>query len=213
MGELIMIKKIWISVIGMLLLFSSNASANTYDISPFNLPSGFSVSGTIETDGTIGLLSTINVVSWNISISGTPSFSITPANSSINSTVFSNVTATAEELQVAFPDGVLQFNFTGPFSSTVPDCGNCIESGLSLARFDFGRNQQGLVLSDSDDSTPNIIVFNDQVVPAGETFYVGGRLAAVTSNTTAVPIFSPVGIIVMMGSLLWIGRRFKYIKS
>src|SRR5512134_2436348 len=82
-------------------VLGGRAEALTYQITPVNLvASGVSFTGTVTTDGTI-------------------EFTITPANSELNDTVFRNVTASADDLQAAFPDGNFQFNLISPFTTTV----------------------------------------------------------------------------------------------
>jgi len=129
-------------------------------------------------------LTPTNLVDWSVIVSGPVEFTITPANSELNDTVFRMVSATADEIHVAFPDGNFQFNLIGPFTTTVPACSNCQESGVQLFRSDFGRNDQGLSLQDFGDGDPSIDDFQGPVVPTGATFYVAATI--VPEPTTAL---------------------------
>jgi hypothetical protein len=158
--------------VGVVVL-AGRGQALTYQITPVNLAvSGASFTGTITTDDTLGPLDPENVVDWSVVVSGPIEFTITPANSELNDTVFRMVSASADEIRVAFPDGNFQFNLIGPFTTTLPQCGNCQEGGVQLFRSDFGRNAQGLSLQDFDDNDPLIDDFQGPVVAGGATFYV-----------------------------------------
>ncbi len=151
--------------------------ALTYAITPVNLTaSGTSFTGTITTDGTLGAITDANVTDWTIDVSGPITFTITPANSFLNPTVFSMVSATSTELTVAFPNGNLQFNLDAPFTTTVPACDDCDEGAVQLFRSDLGRNAQGFSLQDATDSDPNIEDFQGPVVTGGATFYLAGTV-------------------------------------
>jgi len=156
---------------------AGRAEALTYQITPVNLvASGVSFNGTVTTDGTIGALAPENLVDWNIAVSGPIAFTITPANSELNGTVFRNVTASADEITVAFPDGNFQWNLIGPFTSTVPSCGNCEEGGVQLFRSDLGRNTQGFSLQDFTDGDPDFSDFQGPVVTGGATFHLAATI-------------------------------------
>jgi hypothetical protein len=159
------------------LLAAGAARALTYQVTPVNLAaSGFTFTGTVTTDDTIGALAAENLVDWNILVSGPLTFTITPANSHLNDTVFRLVSATADEIRVAFPEGNFQFNLEGPFTSTVPACGNCDEGGVQLFRSDFGRNHQGISLQDFTDQDPDFSDFQTPVVTGDATFYVAATI-------------------------------------
>jgi hypothetical protein len=156
---------------------SGRSDALTYQITPVNLAaSGFSFTGTITTDGTLGALAAEDVVDWSILVAGPLTFTLTPANSHLNDTVFKNVSATADEIHVAFPEGNFQWNLEGPFTSTVPSCGNCTEGGVQLFRSDFGRNHQGIALVDFTDDDPHFDDFQTPVVADDATFYLAATL-------------------------------------
>jgi hypothetical protein len=147
--------------------------AQVYQITPVNLSvSGTSFTGTITTDGTLGPLAPSNVVDWEIGVSGPIAFTITPANSGLNETVFSLVSATADDLRVTFPDGNLQFNLLAPFTATVPACSSCEEGAVQLFRSDYGRNAQGFFLQDVVDDDPFIDDFEGPVVTSGAMDYL-----------------------------------------
>jgi hypothetical protein len=151
--------------------------AATYQITPvLLLDSGITFTGTITTDDTVGALAPSNLTDWSVQVSGPIELTITPANSELNETVFAMVSAVADEVRVAFPDGNFQFIFEPPFTTTVPTCGNCDESGLVLLRSDFGRNLQGLFLTDGDDSDPSIEASQSPVVVGDDTYYVAATL-------------------------------------
>lgn len=158
-------------------VLAGRVEALTYQITPVNLvASGVSFTGTVTTDGTIGALTPANMVDWNILVSGPIVFTITPANSELNDTVFRNVTASADDIQVAFPDGNFQFNLDAPFTTTVPTCSNCDEGGVQLFRSDLGRNAQGFSLQDFTDNDPSFSDFQGPVVTDGATFYLAGTI-------------------------------------
>jgi hypothetical protein len=115
-------------------------------------------------------------VDWSVTVSGPIEFTITPANSELNDSVFRMVSATADEIRVAFPDGNFQFNLLGPFTTTVPRCSDCPEGAVQLFRSDFGRNIQGLFLRDLDDGDPSFDDFQGPVVTGGATFYVAATI-------------------------------------
>lgn len=155
---------------------ASGAQALTYQITPVNLAaSGASFTGTITTDGTLGALTPANLVDWSVVVAGPVAFTITPANSELNDTVFAMVSASSAEVRVAFPDGNFQFNLIDPFT-TLPECSDCREGVVQLFRSDFGRNVQGLSLRDLVDSDPLIEDFQDPVVTGDATFYVAATL-------------------------------------
>ena len=177
-------------VLGTLAL-ATGASALTYRITPVNLAaSGITFTGTITTDGTLGPLTDANLVDWNVAVSGPIAFTITPANSQLFDTVFRGVTASADEIRVAFPDGVLQFVLIAPFTTTVAACGDCEESDVQLFRSDFGRNTQGFALRDFDDGAPSLENFQGPVVTGGETSY----LAAVVVPEPASAVLVGLGL-------------------
>ena len=160
-----------------LLALATRAPALTYQITPVNLAaSGITFTGTVTTDGTLGALTEANLVDWSIAVSGPIAFTITPANSALFDSVFRNVSASADEIRVAFPDGVFQFDLTAPFTTTVAACGNCEESGVQLFRSDFGRNAQGFFLEDFDDHDPSFDDFQSPVVTGGETSYLAATV-------------------------------------
>jgi hypothetical protein len=174
------------------LVLATGARALTYRIVPVNLvATGITFTGTITTDGTLGALTEADLVDWNVAVSGPIAFTITPANSRLFDTVFRGVSATADEIRVAFPDGVFQFDLIEPFTTTVPACGNCEEEGaVQLFRSDFGRNIQGFSLRDFDDGDPDIADFQGPVVAAGDTSY----LAAVVVPEPASALLIGVGL-------------------
>jgi hypothetical protein len=158
--------------LGMLVL-ATGARALTYQITPVNLAaSGTTFTGTIITDGTLGALTEVNLVDWNVAVSGPIAFTITPANSRLFETVFRGVSASADEIRVAFPDGVFQFDLIGPFTTTVAACARCEEGAVQLFRSDFGRNIQGFSLHDFDDGDPSFDDFQGPVVTGGDTSYL-----------------------------------------
>jgi hypothetical protein len=160
-----------------MLALATRAPALTYQITPVNLvASGTTFTGTVTTDGTLGGLTEANLVDWNIEVSGPIEFTITAANSQLFDVVFRGVTASADEIRVAFPDGVFQFDLIAPFTTTVAACGNCEESGVQLFRSDFGRNIQGLSLRDFDDLDPLVEDFQGPVVAAGDTSYLAATV-------------------------------------
>lgn len=160
-----------------MLVPADRARALTYDITPVNLASsGVTFTGTVTTDGSLGPITDSNLVDWSIDVSGPVNFTITPANSALNATVFSMVSASTTEIQVAFPDGNFQFNLLSPFTTTVPSCGNCEEGAVQLFRSDFGRNNQGFFLMDTEDSDPSFDDFQGPVVESTATFYVAATI-------------------------------------
>jgi hypothetical protein len=159
------------------LVLTTGARALTYQITPVTLTaSGTTFTGTITTDGTLGALTEASFVDWSIAVAGPIAFTITPVNSALFDSVFKGVSASADEIRVAFPDGVLQFDLTAPFTTTVAACGDCEEGGVQLFRSDFGRNTQGLFLIDFDDSDPFIDEFQGPVVTGGETSYLAATV-------------------------------------
>jgi hypothetical protein len=177
-------------------LVAARSDALIYQITPVNLAaSGFSFTGTVTTDGTLGALAPENVVDWSILVSGSFAFTITPANSHLNDTVFANASATADEIHVAFPNGNFQFNLEGPFTSTLPGCGNCDEGAVQLFRSDLGRNHQGMSLVDFDDNDPNVSDFQTPVVTGDATFYL------------AATIVPEPALALLLGFGLWATRR------
>lgn len=155
------------------LALAGPASALTYQITPVSLvASGTTFTGTITTDDTLGPLAPANLVDWSIDVSGPLTFTITPANSGLNDTVFRMVTASASDIRVAFPDGNFQFNLLAPFTTTLPECANCDEGAVQLFRSDFGRNNQGLFVQDVVDGDPFLEDSQGPVVPLNATFYV-----------------------------------------
>lgn len=158
-------------------VLADRGSALTYQITPVNLAaSGASFTGTVTTDDTLGPLTPENLVDWSVVVSGPIEFTITPANSALNETVFWMVSATADEIRVAFPDGNFQFNLLDPFTTTLPECSNCQDGGVQLFRSDLGRNAQGLFLQDFDDNDPLIDDFQGPVVEGGATFYLAATI-------------------------------------
>jgi hypothetical protein len=177
-------------VMGSLAL-ATGARALTYKITPVNLAaSGITFTGTLTTDGTLGALTEADLIDWSVDVAGPIAFTITPANSQLFDTVFRGVTASADEIRVAFPDGVLQFVLIAPFTTTVAACGDCEESDVQLFRSDFGRNTQGFVLRDFDDGDPSFEDFQGPVVTGGETSY----LAAVVVPEPASSMLLAVGL-------------------
>lgn len=177
---------------------ADRSDALTYEITPVNLAaSGFSFTGTVTTDGTLGALAPENVVDWSVLVSGPLTFTITPANSHLNDTVFLNVSATADEIRVAFPGGNFQWNLNAPFTSTVSTCGNCDEGGVQLFRSDFGRNHQGIFLVDfaENDDDPNFDDFQTPVVAEDATFY----LAATIVPEPATALLLGLGLALLFG--------------
>jgi hypothetical protein len=169
------------------LVLASGARALTYQITPVNLAaSGTTFTGTLTTDGTLGALTELNLVDWSIDIAGPIAFTITPANSRLFDTVFQGVSASADEIRVAFPDGVFQFDLIAPFTTTVAACGDCEESGVQLFRSDFGRNTQGFSLRDFDDGDPLFEDFQGPVVTGGDTSYLAATVAPVPEPTGAL---------------------------
>jgi len=178
--------------------------ALTYRIEPVNLVvSGATFEGTVTTDGTLGSLAPANLVDWSVDVSGPLDFTITPANSALNSTVFSMVSASETEIRVAFPDGVFQFNLIGPFTTTVPECSSCFEGAVQLFRSDFERNIQGLDLHDEDDSDPSINDFQGPVVAENETSYLAATIVPEPS-----PRLLGIAAIAAIALLTRLRRRF-----
>jgi hypothetical protein len=174
--------------LGMLGL-ATGARALTYQITPVNLAaSGTTFTGTLTTDGTLGALTEANLVDWSIVVSGPIAFTITPANSQLFDIVFQGVSASPDEIRVAFPDGVLQFDLIAPFTTTVAACGNCEESGVQLFRSDFGRNIQGLSLHDFDDGDPFFQDFQGPVVTGGETSYLAATVVPEPASALLVVV-------------------------
>ena len=85
-----------------LALLSSGASARTYAVNPLDVGSGFSLSGSIETDGSIGMITAANITDWHIRVSSITDYVYTPANTNNWSSL---VTATPTELRVATSPG------------------------------------------------------------------------------------------------------------
>ena len=114
----------------------------TYQITSLDFGEGYSASGRITTDGTIGPLDTSNLVSWNISVIdaniGEDDHVFTKSNSHWYAKKFSTDNV---NLNVDFPDGVLQVQSNQTQPTDDQDCGTHITChSLSLARFDFNRN-------------------------------------------------------------------------
>jgi hypothetical protein len=88
------------------------AAAGLYQLTPLDLGSGVSVTGTVATDGTIGALSAGNFTAWNITVTLT---TVDLFNSSNSRDIFSALTVTADgrAITVANPDGSWAF-FKGP---------------------------------------------------------------------------------------------------
>jgi hypothetical protein len=184
--------------LGMLVL-ATGARALTYQITPVNLAaSGTTFTGTLTTDGTLGALTEANLVDWNIAVSGPIAFTITPVNSQLFDVVFQGVSASPDEIRVAFPDGVFQFDLIAPFTTTVAACGDCEESAVQLFRSDFGRNIQGFSLRDFDDGDPFFEDFQGPVVTGGDTSYLA---ATVVPEPTGALLFG-----VGLAGLAWAVR-------
>lgn len=172
-------RRVATAVLGLVVVLGlpARSEALVYEITPVSLPAiGVSFTGTVTTDGTIGALAPANVVDWSIAVAGPISFTITPANSELNDTVFRLATASADEIVVAFPDGNFQFNLLGPFTSTVPACANCDEGAVQLFRSDLGRNTQGFALQDFTDGDPDWSDFEGPVVTGGATSYLAATI-------------------------------------
>jgi hypothetical protein len=171
----------------VVLAAAAQGEALTYQITPVSLTaSGATFTGTVTTDGTLGALTHENVLDWSIDVAGPLEFTITPANSILNDTVFSMVSATADEIHVAFPNGNFQFILIGPFTSTLPECGNCDEGAVQLFRSDIGRNHKGLSVQDLTDSDPLVSDFETPVVTGGATFYLAATIVPEPSTALLV---------------------------
>jgi hypothetical protein len=171
-------------VAGLVAAASRGEAALLYQITPVNLvSSGEAFTGTITTDGTIGLLTPANLLDWNVEVSGPLSFTVTPANSQLNDTVFSMVSASADEIRAAFPNGTFQFILVGTLTPDIPECSNCDEGAVQLFRSDLGRNHQGFFIDDLDDGVPHVDDFQTPVVTGGADSYLAATIVPEPART------------------------------
>lgn len=93
-----------VGLAAVLALGAGSASARTYAVKPLDLGSGFSLSGSIETDGRLGTITAADITDWRIRVSSVTDYIYTPANTNNWSSL---VTATPGALRVATSaDGV-----------------------------------------------------------------------------------------------------------
>lgn len=86
-------------------LGTASAMATTFQVTPLDLGSGFSLTGSITTDGTLGALSSTNVTGWQFTVSEVTDTFYTKANT-VN--VSNLVEATGNQLRVpASADGTV----------------------------------------------------------------------------------------------------------
>ncbi|MGB3507978.1 MAG: PEP-CTERM sorting domain-containing protein, partial [Microcoleaceae cyanobacterium] len=123
-----------VAILGM--GFNKAVEAMTFNLTPLDFGDGFKASGTITTDGTIGALTGDNLASWNVNVTDGidgSGFTFTETNSDANP--FQAVSTDGNQLNVAFPNGILQFE-----SLAGGDFPNYF---ITLARSNRGANLAG----------------------------------------------------------------------
>ncbi|MGD1806317.1 PEP-CTERM sorting domain-containing protein [Dapis sp. BLCC M126] len=177
--------------------FNKVAQAATFNITPLDFGDGFVATGTITTDDTIGALTADNLTSWNIMVTdgiGASGFTFTETNSRLigNS---KGISTDGNQLNVAFPNGVLQFNsLTGNPAFA--------DYTITLARFDLGRNSASYSNS-IDFVNPSIDGLADSAT------YVAGELASTLPPTATTPEPTTLFALAMVGGSLLLTKRVK----
>ncbi|MEM1168336.1 MAG: PEP-CTERM sorting domain-containing protein [Cyanobacteria bacterium P01_H01_bin.35] len=182
--------------------FNKVAQAATFNITPLDFGDGFVATGTITTDDTIGALTADNLTSWNIMVTdgiGASGFTFTETNSKLipNS---QGISTDGNQLNVAFPNGVLQFDsLTRNRNPIFPDY------SISLARFDLGRN-----LAAYGNSIDAFSLFSLSIDGlADSSTYVAGELASTLPPTATTPEPTTLFALAMVGGSLLLTKRVK----
>lgn len=128
-----------------------SAVAADFQLTPVQLPSGLTMTGTVTTDGTVGPLTPAQIVGWRITLRRTTRYDYTPANAPPQNVLGVAVTADGRKLRVAAradgAGGALSFGTVAPEVSVhLANYAAGWPAGMGFALYQYGADFEYLDL-------------------------------------------------------------------